>query len=70
MMQSGPADQGVLSWRIARNCNGGACIRVAPRGKMVVLGDSKDPDGPVLNYTRSEWEVFITGIKRGDFDRL
>jgi uncharacterized protein DUF397 len=65
-----PPDQGALAWRIARNCNGGACIRVAPSGKMIVLGDSKNPDGPVLRYTRSEWGEFIAGVKHGDFDGL
>jgi Domain of unknown function (DUF397) len=70
MVQSGLADKDELPWRIARNCNGGACIRVAPSGERIVLGDSKDPNGPILSYTRSEWHAFITGIKHGDFDRL
>ena len=59
-----------LPWRIARSCNGGTCVRVAPSGKMIILGDSKNPDGPVLRYTRSEWDIFIAGIKHGYFDRL
>lgn len=59
-----------LPWRIARSCNGGTCVRVAPSGKMIILGDSKNPDGPVLRYTRSEWDTFITEIKHGYFDRL
>jgi hypothetical protein len=37
---------------------------------MILLGDSKNPDGPVLSYTRAEWEAFVTGIKRGEFDSI
>ncbi len=68
MVQLGPADESGLSWRVARACNGGACLRVASKGEIVVIGDSKDLDGPVLRYTRSAWDVFIAGIKQGDFD--
>lgn len=27
-----------------------------------------DPDGPVLLYDRHEWECFLDGAKRGEFD--
>jgi hypothetical protein len=37
---------------------------------MILLGDSKDPDGPILSYTNAEWEAFINGIRNGDFDDL
>ncbi len=70
MNSSGLVSSDDLPWRIAQSCNGGTCIRVAPNGKMIVVGDSKDPRGPVLSYTRSEWRAFITGIKRGDFDGI
>ena len=48
-------------------CNGGDCVRVAPWGQMILLGDTKSPDGPALAYTRSEWNVFIARVKRGDY---
>ena len=37
---------------------------------MIALGDSKNPGGPVLSYTRAEWETFVAGIKRGEFDDI
>lgn len=70
MAQSNPATLGSLSWRVARQCNGGACIRIAPSGDMVLIGDSKDPDGPVLAYSRSDMRGFLDGIRRGDFDDM
>jgi hypothetical protein len=58
------------NWRIAVACNGGECIRVAPQGDQIVIGDSKNPDGPVLTYSRNEWHAFVDGIRQGDFDSL
>jgi hypothetical protein len=37
---------------------------------MVAVRDSKDPDGPVLLYTRAEWRAFLHGAKAGEFDDL
>jgi hypothetical protein len=36
----------------------------------VEVGDSKNPGGPVLTYTAAEWEAFLRGVKRGEFDGL
>jgi Domain of unknown function (DUF397) len=70
MQSSLPPDLGGLSWRVARKCNAGSCIRVATSGNNVVIGDSKSPEGPVLTYSRSEWATFVEGIRHGDFDDL
>jgi len=65
-----PPTLGELSWRVARSCDAGNCVRVASRDDMVVIGDTKNPDSPPLAYTRSEWKTFVEGIRRGDFDDL
>jgi hypothetical protein len=70
MPPSGPTTLRDLSWRVARSCNGGNCVRVAPSGEMILIGDSKDPDGSVLAYNRAEWTAFVEGIRQGDFDNL
>lgn len=44
--------------------NGGNCVEVArnlPGG--VAVRDSKDPDGPALVFTPSDWEAFTAGLK-------
>ena len=33
----------------------------------VALRDSKDPDGPILTFTKEEWAAFTAGIRDGDF---
>jgi hypothetical protein len=35
---------------------------------VVLVRDSKDPEGPVLAFTRTEWNAFAAGIRSGDFD--
>ena len=70
MTQSGPAAHSALAWRVARGCNGGECVRVAATDGTVLIGDTKDPRGPVLSYTAAEWRAFVEGIRQGDFDGL
>ena len=68
-------DPGALEWR--RSGAGGAQIEVA------FTGGSRTPDGaacdwvlmrtwpaagPVLVFTPFEWECFLDGVKKGEFD--
>jgi hypothetical protein len=49
--------------------NGGDCVEVAdnvPDG--IAVRDSKNPDGPVLTFSRAEWAAFVEGVKDGQFD--
>jgi hypothetical protein len=41
------------------------CVEVASLPDGVAVRDSKDPDGPVLTFTRSEWESFLQAVKSG-----
>ena len=67
MVKADSANPDTPPWRTASMCNGGSCIKVAPWGDMVLLGDTKSPDAPVLSYTHSEWNEFISRIKRGEY---
>ncbi len=42
----------------------------ADQGPLIALRDSKDPDGPWLYFTRSEFAAFRHGILAGEFDDL
>jgi hypothetical protein len=33
-----------------------------------MVGDSKNPGGPILSYTLAEWDAFLDGAKQGEFD--
>lgn len=58
-------------WRTARACNVGGCVAVQAvdtgAGIVVEVTDTKNP-GPVLRYTRDEWEAFLHGALLGEFD--
>jgi hypothetical protein len=49
----------------------GNCVEVTELpGGSVGIRNSKDPGGPVLRFTQSEWDAFIGGARRGEFDRF
>ncbi|NUO58316.1 MAG: DUF397 domain-containing protein [Hamadaea sp.] len=56
-------------WRRARRCGDGACVEVAVLDDEVLVRDSKDPQGPVLRFSRAEWLAFLAGVREGEFDR-
>ncbi|MFF2145013.1 DUF397 domain-containing protein [Kitasatospora sp. NPDC058190] len=33
----------------------------------VPVRDSKDPNGPILLFSTSAWESFVSGVQTGDF---
>lgn len=47
--------------------NGGQCVEVRRFDGRIQVRDSKDREGPVLNFTPAEWDAFLDGAKRGEF---
>jgi hypothetical protein len=61
-----------LRWRKAIASQGnGNCVEMAalPDGSVAVR-DSKNPDGAILTFTRSEIRAWIAGARDGEFDDL
>ncbi len=58
------------SWRksSASGGNGGDCVEVAFAGESVLIRHSRNPTGPVLSFTHSEWQAFLAGTRNGEFD--
>lgn len=63
-------DRSRVKWRKASHSssNGGACVEVAGIPAAVAVRDSKDPDGPQLAFTASEWKTFVRRAKSGRYD--
>jgi hypothetical protein len=60
-----------LVWRKAQlSTNNGACVEAASVVGKIALRDSKDPYGPILLYTPTEFNAFLDGAKKGEFDDL
>jgi len=63
-------DQPRVVWRKSSFSNGQAnCVEVAMLDDAVAVRDSKDPAGPVLVFTPTEWRAFTRGVVDGQFGR-
>lgn len=40
------------------------CVEVVRVPKVVAVRDSKNPDGPALQFTPAEWRAFTATIRR------
>jgi len=58
-----------LNWRTARRSAGnGACVEVAAANLRVLVRDSKDQSGPVVQYPGNAWQAFLAAAKKGHLD--
>jgi hypothetical protein len=57
-------------WRKSSYCQSGECIEVGALDGMILVRDSKDPQGSVLRYDAGEWHAFLRGIRAGEFNNL
>jgi hypothetical protein len=53
-------------WRKSSFSGEGDCLEWAVSPSSVRLRDSKNPTGPELVLTNSEWAAFIAGVKHGE----
>lgn len=56
-------------FKSSRSGGGKDCVEVAHLDEGAVgVRDSKNPTGPALVFSPSEWSAFIAGAKDGEFD--
>ena len=56
------------AFRRASFCASNECTEVGQRDGMVVVRDSTQPDGVVLQYALVGWASFVRDIKQGKFE--
>ena len=62
-------DNSDLGWRTSRRSAGnGACVEVATADPYVLIRDSKDQNGPVIQYSGSAWHAFLAAARKGHLD--
>ncbi len=44
------------------------CVMVAHKNGAVAVRDSKDASKKTLIFNKEEWDVFVRGVKAGEFD--
>lgn len=67
---SAPRNRNDLIWRKSSFSNTGACVEIAHWRSLVLVRDTKDRTGPLLEFTESEWAAFLSGVRDGQFDKL
>jgi len=59
----------MAAWRTSSYSESGNCVEVT-MGDGARVRDSKNPAGPVLSFSRSEWAAFTGRITRKDQRRV
>lgn len=65
-------DSSTARWVKSSASNGnGACVEMAAhKQEGIYVRNSRDPEGPVLHFTKEEWIAFVAGVKAGEFDGI
>ena len=50
--------------------NGGSCVEARRHAGLIEVRNSKDPAAGTVRFTAEEWDSFLDGAKKGEFDRL
>jgi hypothetical protein len=51
---------------LCRNC--AHCVAVEHNDDIVAVRNTNDKSKLTLLFTKDEWQLFIAGVKQGDFD--
>ena len=50
--------------------NGGSCVEARRRDGVIEGRNSKRPEASTVSFTVEEWDSFLDGAKKGEFDQL
>jgi hypothetical protein len=50
--------------------NGGSCVQARRASDLIEVRNSKRPDAGTVRFTIEEWDSFLDGAKKGEFDQL
>lgn len=55
-------------FKVSSLCKGILCIEVAYKDGIIAVRDSKNKKQAPLYFDQNEWNAFIGGVKKGEFD--
>jgi hypothetical protein len=50
--------------------NGGSCVEARREAGLIEVRNSKNPAAGTVRFTTEEWDSFLDGAKKGEFDKL
>ncbi|WP_405147228.1 DUF397 domain-containing protein [Sphaerisporangium sp. NBC_01403] len=54
-----------VSWQKSSFSGGGNdCVEIAVIGESIAARDSKNPSGPTIQFSSSEWRTFLDHLRR------
>jgi hypothetical protein len=56
--------------KASRSAASGQCVEMRRQAGLVEVRDSKDPEGPMLRFTRAEFLAWVDGAANGEFRHL
>jgi hypothetical protein len=56
-------------WRRSTRCSTGACVEVADGPDVILVRDSKKPEGGSLRISHVAWTAFIAAVSVGEIGR-
>jgi Domain of unknown function (DUF397) len=56
-------------FKSTRSAGNGACVEVTFANDTVGVRDSKDPQGPTLDFAPESWTAFVKSIREGHLHR-
>jgi hypothetical protein len=58
-----------VAWRKSTRSNpSGNCVEFAELPGKVLVRDSKNPDGGIIEFAPDAWRKFIAAVKEGEFN--
>jgi len=52
-------------WRTAKDCDGGQCIEIGAKDKIIMIRDSADREGGRIALSQQQWRNFVVAVKGG-----
>jgi len=66
LMTAQPNRYSTLIWRKSSMSGGsGECVEVARWKSSVLVRDSGDPAGAILEFSQARWRAFVSHVKHG-----
>ena len=52
-----------MTWRTAKDCDGGQCVEIGVRDNIIMIRDSADRPGGLIALGHQEWRRFVAAVK-------
>lgn len=63
-MRGRQSRRSMLSWRTSKvSADGGQCVEIAAEDRTVLVRDSRNPAGAILEFSPRQWSSFVRRVR-------